>query len=121
MIRQKWNYQHVLVLIMSLGLSACVYMPSQKSQMIQEFREPPKNMRCVLLGCVDGISYYSFVSSGLEIAKARAKVKAANIGGTHVQWLEQCTGIKSLVTAKVYRCEALPPRPVPNRMCHDCE
>lgn len=86
-----------------LSLVGCVYMPGDKAQRIGEFRKNvPK--QCVLLGEVQGRSYYSFLSSGIEMAKARAKVMAANIGATHVQWVEVCSSARATVVAKAYRC-----------------
>lgn len=100
MLVKKWLKVSLFAVL--LGMAGCVYMPSPRSQSIAELKTVPG--QCVLLGEVQGKSYFSLLSAGLEVAKARAKLMASSLGATHVQWVEINSSIRATVTAKAYRC-----------------
>jgi hypothetical protein len=85
-------------------LTGCVYMPSSKSQKITEVPETPEG--CRFLGEVCGESTYSFLAVGLEVAKARAKREAYDLGATHILWAEQTGALNAVAVGRIYRCEA---------------
>lgn len=86
-------------------LSGCVYVPSQPIQGIRELSEQVPTS-CRFLGEVQGESHFSFLALGEELARSRAKDKAALLGATHVVWMQREAGWVHLTVARAYRCPA---------------
>lgn len=84
-------------------LSSCVYIPSKKVREVREV-ESHQIANCELIGQIHGESEMSYLVVGVEMAKDRAKQRAANIGATHVVWTDIDSGIRPFVTGRAYRC-----------------
>jgi len=92
-----------LLIVMILGLQACVYTPSQKSLSVLEITgKIPAS--CNLLGQVFGESHIPYLAVGVEVAKSRAKMQAAKLGATHIIW-EEISYSMPLAVGRAYRCD----------------
>ena len=93
------------VLLFSLVIVpiGCAYYPSEQAKSIKE-ANIQHIKQCTLLGQVYGASNFGFLAMGVEMAKDKARAQAAEIGATHVAWVEINSVGAPYALGRAYHC-----------------
>lgn len=95
----------ILIIFISLILSACVYYPSKQAQSILEV-DTVNHKKCTLVGQVYGDApTMPYLAMGLDIAKDKAKEQASSIGANKIVWTEVNSRGAPIAKGKAYYCK----------------
>jgi hypothetical protein len=102
--RLRQDKKLIMIALFFVFLSACTHKPHLGLSPVFDI-DQAKASSCQLVGEVYEESYRLFTPRGLESLKEETRLRASEIGATHVSWLRVKPGIPSLVIARAYRCE----------------
>jgi hypothetical protein len=100
---RKLIFEFLLFCLITIPMG-CAYYPSEQAKSIKE-ANIQHIKHCTLLGQVYGSSNFGFLAMGVEIAKDKAKAQAAEIGATHVAWIEINSIGAPYALGKAYNCK----------------
>lgn len=103
LIQMSKLIKSILLFYLIVEPIGCAYYPNEQTKSIKE-ANIQHIKHCTLLGQVYGSSSFGFLAMGVEIAKDRAKAQAAEIGATHVAWVEINSIGAPYALGRAYNC-----------------
>lgn len=97
-------YKTLVVALMLFMVGGCVLKPSYRAQQVRP-AYPEMVVDCTFLGGVTGTSDLAYTEYGLQKARYSALDKAAQLGATHIVWVELDDKIRATAQGRAYRCE----------------
>lgn len=94
----------VLTVLGLLVLGGCAIEPSYRAQAIRP-AYPEMVTECVFLGGVTATSDLVYSELGKQRAKYQAMDEAAQLGATHIVWVELSQKVRPLAKGRAYRCD----------------
>lgn len=93
------------VFAISLAIAGCAIAPTAAASRVQE-ADSQMVLSCKYVGDVQGSSGWGNLaaSAGMENAKNEAREKAAQLGATHVVWVNITGGYSPYASGKAYKC-----------------
>lgn len=87
-----------------LAVAGCAIEPSYRAKYIRP-AYPEMVTDCVFLGGVTASSDLSYTPLGKQRAKFMALDEAAQLGATHIVWIDLSQGPRPTAKGRAYRCE----------------
>lgn len=94
----------VLSILALVTLAGCAIEPSYRAQAVRP-AYPEMVTECVFLGGVTSTSDLVYTELGMQRAKYKALDEAAQLGATHIVWVDLSKAVQPTAKGRAYRCD----------------